>query len=107
MPCTDGGPSCGFTDHISLACHKEELEKVQDRLDYVTDMLCRVLTWGQKYACGPGNVIPLETKMLELHPGMPKWWSDHQTKDAKEKAIKNAEQVVQKAMAELKKLREE
>lgn len=105
MPCTDGGPSCGYADHISLACHKEELAKLQDRLDYVTDMLCRVM----QYATGTTAVKnkTLGKDLLELHPGLSKWWTDHQEKDSREREIKDAEEAVKKAMAKLKKLRGE
>lgn len=106
MACTDGGPSCQFNDHITLAKHKEVLDEKQHQLDYVTDMLCRVMTFAEKPTM-PVTAGGLIDRVLELHPGLPKWWSDHKQKDEKRKALAAAELKVKQAMQELERLRKE
>ena len=88
MPCNDGG---------GPSYDQEQLNKAQLRLDFVTNLLCSVMS-----RLG-GN--ELSKHYQSQIPGLKTWWEDHQAYDAGRRARERAaeQRAIAKASA-LKKL---
>lgn len=109
MPCTyDESPA--EVEARNQKRMEEYAAVLKDKLDTVTDMLCRVLTYAEHRRFtvkGSETVWEAQRALLELHPGLPKWWSDHLNADARRKALEEAKRELKKAQDALKRLQDE
>lgn len=117
MPCSDGGPTAEqlAEEAVRVNARAKELaeqklkadqfDMMKEKLDYVTDMLCRVMVYAEKNS---KDGCPFwDEELLALHPGLPKWWSDHKKADAKRREAEAVEYEIKHLQAKLARLKEE